>query len=249
MRRFALKHLCSAALLTFGALASTSGCVDNDTILFIQGAVSSDSAGCTPQADPSNMYLPYGVLDTALTGKYTAFLLVGSQLVTRGSRNEMRTEPNRVTIRDAVVSLSAPGGAGGEFAFTTTATGFIDPSSGEAPGYGLVAVDLIPGASNVQLGGQPLTGNGQVLASVRVTGDTIGGTSITSSEFIFPIQICSGCLVSFPADALKDPTVTNRCTGDPPTDKPCIVGQDVAVDCRLCSGNPACAPPASLLNP
>lgn len=246
MRRLQPRYLFSAALLALGGLVCASGCADNNSMLFVRGVVASDAASCTPKADPTNTYLAYGTLDTAFRTTYTGFLLVGNQLVARGSRTQLRTEPNRVTIRGAVVSISNPAQSGGPFEFSTQATGFIDPASGDTPGYGLVAVDLIPGTANVQVGGQPyLPSNGEVIVNVSVYGDTLGGTSVSSSTLTFPLQICYGCLVSFPSDAL-DPTIKTRCTGDTPTTQPCNIGQDSRVDCRLCEGNPACVPPASV---
>ncbi len=245
MRRLQPRHLFSAALLALGGLVLSAGCADNNSMLFVRGVVSADASSCTPKADPANTYLAYGYLDTAFTSTYTGFLLVGNQLVARGSRTQIRTEPNRITIRGAVVTISNPAATGAAFSFSTTATGFVDPSLGDTPGYGLVAVDLIPGVNNVTVGGQPyLPTNGEVIVTVSVFGDTLGGTSITSSSLTFPIKICYGCLVSFPSKAL-DPLIKTRCTGDPPTTTPCTFGQDAAVDCRLCVGNPACVPPAS----
>lgn len=229
------RYLFSAGLLAIGALISASGCADNNSMMFVRGVIALDYVNCIAKADPSNTYLPYGTLDTAFRDTYTAFLLVGNQLTARSSRNQLRTEPNRVSVRGAVVSLSNGS------SFSTTATGFVDPASGDTPGYGLVAVDLIPGVGNV---GNP---SGEIVATVSVFGDTLGGTSITSNTLTFPIYVCNGCLTSFPSAAL-DPTVsTSRCVGEQPTDKPCILGQDAPVDCRLCVGNPACVPPASLL--
>lgn len=240
MHRLQPRYLLSAGLLAVGALISASGCADNNSMMFVRGVIALDAVNCTPKNDPSNSYLAYGVLDTAFRDTYSAFLLIGNQLTARTSRNQLRTEPNRITVRGAVVSIKQTSGSSVK-SFSTAATGFVDPASGDTPGYGLVAVNLIPGVGNVGLS----SFNGEVVVDVSVYGDTLGGASISSSTLTFPIYICDRCLVSFPSSAI-DPTVKGHCVGDAPTTVPCIQGQDVPEDCRLCVSNPACTPPAAL---
>jgi hypothetical protein len=74
---------------------------------------------------------------------------------------------------------------------------------------------------------------------VKVFGRTLGGMSVESGEWRFPINVCYGCLVVFPPEA-NDPKVMpqpncglSAVTGTSVV-HPCIVGQDDTIDCRVC---------------
>lgn len=83
-----------------------------------------------------------------------------------------------------------------------------------------------------------------VSAEVVLTGtDLVNNTAVKSPIYKFPIAVCVGCLVSFPAgvnDSSKDPRM--NCFGDvpPPAVQPCFSGQDEGISCRLCNGRPTC---------
>jgi hypothetical protein len=102
-----------------------------------------------------------------------------------------------------------------------------------------------------------------VLVEVKFKGSSSSGTEVESNEFTFPLDICAGCLLTYAPDTVV-PAVADgdddRLTCDP-IDRaayedarneegegtgavddvttaiimqPCFVGQDEAVDCRLC---------------
>jgi hypothetical protein len=82
-----------------------------------------------------------------------------------------------------------------------------------------------------------------VVVKVRVFGTTLGGEDVESAELLFPIEVCDGCLVSFPSSDL-DPAVSGtQCKRaadmDAPTstetDSPCNLGIDFPVSCTACS--------------
>jgi hypothetical protein len=182
------------------------------------------------KADPSSEILLTGVLDRHFRTTYVAALLVGNQLVQRGSKNQLRTETSRVSIKGAIVNADG-------FEFTVNGTGFVDPGSGNEPGYGLAAATLVP--PNV---GAP--GGAPVLVKVRVFGETLGGEEIESSELTFPVSVCDGCLVRYPIEADNPANPGYDCTsteGNP--EEPCYFGQDDPIDCRLCGGDPICLAP------
>jgi hypothetical protein len=79
----------------------------------------------------------------------------------------------------------------------------------------------------------------RITAKVRVSGELAGGARVESSELTFPITICDDCLIAFPADAVD--LATGQCVGESPGPPPCMTGQDIAMDCRLCANaNPGC---------
>jgi hypothetical protein len=76
-----------------------------------------------------------------------------------------------------------------------------------------------------------------VVASVKVRGETLGGKEIESGEFVFPIDVCYGCLIvyndvtGFCCVRKEGETIPVQCQS----------GQDEGLDCRACNtGDPLC---------
>jgi hypothetical protein len=248
MRRSTPKSLVSVFLLTLGSLALIPSCADNNSSLFVVGVMGLDTTTCVAKADNTAVLLAGGILDVAFRTSYTAFVLVGNQLTERGSREQVRTETSRIALRGAEVTLTTLDGKTlGNY--STVGTGFVNASSGDVPSYAAMSVDIIPSA----LGSSSAVINaGTVLAKIRVFGDTLGNTAITSSELDYPIRVCNGCLVAYPTEA-ADPAQpgayqcttsasTTQTTSDVP---PCILGQDQTFACTQCSAAYAlCKDPA-----
>jgi hypothetical protein len=214
--------------------AGATGCADNESSLFVRQVQAMQPPQCTVTADPSASFMPYGSLDLIIGGDngYQAALLVGNQLAQRGSTTQIRTETARVSLRGAIVRVLDDTGA--EItSFTVDGSGFVDPGSGESPGFGLLGTTLIPPqfASYGYLG--------WVTVWVKVFGRTLGGKDIESNELTYPIDVCNGCLVSFPSKAVE--LDTGNCTHAGATEYtvPCIPGQDAPVPCTFCMDNPA----------
>jgi hypothetical protein len=235
------KSLLTAGSLMLGALLLTPSCADNNSSLFIVGVMDIGSSSCIGKPDNTGPFLSGGTLDTAFASGYTALVLVGNQLTQQGSREQLRTETSRVTLRGAEVQLTTLDGralnvAGAQGTFSTVGTGFVDPAAGDTPSYATMAVNIIPPG----LTGLPA----QVLAKIRVFGDTLGGTSITSSELDFAINVCTGCLIQY------DTPDTTQAAGAPfmcatttasstqtTVAAPCIFGQDQPFSCTLCAAS------------
>jgi hypothetical protein len=181
------------------------------------------------------------VLDVAFRRQYSATLLVGSQLVARGNSSQLRTETSRVALEGSVVQLADSRGAVVWGPVTVPGSGFVDPASGTTPSFGAIDTILL-GADFGQTVLYPdLSVNTQFIknftASVHVFGHTLGGTAVESGDASFPIQVCYGCLVKFPPEASS--SATNPNCSQPPASgsslsQPCRMGQDEAVDCRIC---------------
>jgi hypothetical protein len=247
MRRSKITYLLSAALLTTGASALTFGCADNDSSMFVVGVVSTDAANCVAKPDTTALFLSQGTLDVAFASSYTGVVLVGNQLTARGSREQIRTETSRVSLKGAEVTLTTVDGRTIR-TYSTVGTGFVDPAAGDTPGYGLMAVNMLPSQLSADAA---VRAAGVVIAKVRVFGNTLGGQSVTSSELDFPIRVCEGCLIRYPSEAV-DPADPPKCkiASDATTDVvvPCSTGQDAPIACTLCSASyDICRDPA--LNP
>lgn len=227
MRRFIRKSLFAVGLLAPTALCLPS-CADNDTMLFVVGSVVPTEGTCTYKPDVNGTLYLSGQLDLAFRDTYTAVLLVGNQLVNRGAKSRLRTESSRVTLKGAEVTVMDDQ-EGVLTEFTVPGTGFVDIGSGEEPGYGLLATTLIPSgiAARDQL----------YIVDVRVFGETLGGSEVTSKALRYPIYACYGCLISYPQEAADPASPTYICSGGEKTTEPlpCTPGQDEFIDCRMCA--------------
>lgn len=246
MRRFSPKPLLALALAGLGASVLPS-CATNDSMMFIIGVYARKQGSCQPQADADSPLWANGVMDRLFVSDYTAALLVGNQITERGSREQLRTETSRVSLKGAEVSLESLRGVSLAAPFTSTATGFIDAASGTQPALSVMYASLIPASIAADLD------EGIVVAKVRVFGETLGGQEVESSELSFPIEICDGCLISYPTSArdlladgveyqCKVSTEDERASGD--VELPCQLGVDLPSPCTACSGvNQVCKTP------
>lgn len=230
-----------------GLLSTTSGCADNESSIYVRDVLAGDES-CIFRADPESTFIGAGSLDVAIRGEYHAALLVGNQLVRRGDPEQLRTETSRVTLYAADVTLLSPGGGalvradGSDAAFSVEVAGFVDPGTGQEPGYGIALVKLIDAQTAQDLAGQIMaTGFVQdVVAGVIVRGRTTGGNELETAEFQFPISVCYGCLIVYPAEADDPGRPGVDCDIRADAEVSCRPGQDGPVDCRSCS-HPLCS--------
>jgi len=238
-------------------LGIAPGCADSESVLFIrQVQIPQKSSGntCTVDNSPTSSHRPAGVLDVAIASQYRASLLVGSQLVDRGSKDDLRTETSRVQMEGSEVYLTDSAGRTIGGPYTVPSAGLIDPANGSNPSFGLVESVLVDSvtASKLasELSAQPRGTIRRLTSHVRVFGRTLGGTEVESGEWKYPIDVCYGCLVTYPlgTDDPTQPGPNCRAKGEDEPTVPCEPGQDESVDCRIChalaSSSGVCDPSA-----
>jgi hypothetical protein len=235
-----VRNITAAGFLALGGALLSGGCVDNESSLYIAGVFDLTSTRCIAEPDSDAVLRAGGYIDLAFASGYRAALLVGSQLTERGSREKLRTETSRLRVEGARVTLY--GTDGGESTYDTTASGIAQPASGTDPGLAAVFVQLVRpddlGDPNVEDDYGALGPPGTAIARVRVFGRTLGGQEIESGDFDYQIQVCEGCLITYPPEA-ADPDVdgylcsyaADTATG---TDDICFLGQDQAIPCTQC---------------
>jgi hypothetical protein len=239
MRRSFLKPLLAlvASSLAAGVLPS---CATNDSLMFIQGVALRKAGACAVKAELDGTILAKGALDRLLAKEYIAALMVGNQITQRGSRDRVRTETSRVTLKGAEVTLESPQGAELVAPFSSIGTGFVDAADGSEPAPAVMFATLIPASV------APNLPAGTLVAKVRVFGTTLGGEDVESSELSFPIEVCDGCLISYPASArdltadgtdyqCKQAADDTAMVGSEDLDLPCQPGVDFPVSCLACS--------------
>jgi hypothetical protein len=234
-------------------------CADNNQTIFVRQVQQLRAPECTVTSDATAFVASTGFVDVGLASNYVIFPLVGSQLLARGDARQSKAESNRVVIQGAEITLVAPDTgqplalAGVSNPYTVIATGTIDPSASSNASYGVTEVEILP-PSVVALQRQALAAGGigtstTIHAKMRIFGKTLGNTEVETEDFTYPINVCYGCGVFVPADAVE-PTVSGarNCrggtTGGTTTTRTvCKVGQDSLTDCRFCQGAiPLCTP-------
>ena len=229
-----------------GALLMTAapGCAESESVLFIRQAQipqQSSGGGCVYDSSASTSRFLSGVLDVSIRTQYTAGLLVGNQMVDRGSKDDLRTETSRVQLEGTEVYVKDASGNRIAGPYTVPGTGLVDPASGSNPSFGLITTVLIDSVTGSRLANDlaqlPYGTIRRLTSHVKVFGRTLGGTEVESGEWQFPIDVCYGCLVRFPTEANNPNYDTPNClnlSGESQLTTPCNPGQDDPIDCRVC---------------
>ena len=198
--------------LWVGLVLAVVGCGGDESCdlgksqLRLTGVLAFEPGACTVDAD--GPLLANGVMDRLLTDRYVAMLKI-----------ENPGEAD-VAVRGASVVLSDTEGNSLR-EFTVDGGGLAKP--GEAIASQAI---VVPGPSGLP---------DHVIASITAEGETPSGTRVKSQALTFTVQLCSGCLIEYPVDAMD--AATALCSRMPDEDliEPCVFGQDTMVDCRLCA--------------
>ncbi len=189
-----------------------------------------------------DLSLVSGIIDVAVANSYAASLVVKNQLTTAADPGRNRVETAAVyllgaSIRQTVdgenLNAKAEDGRGGN-EYRTPGSGFVPPATSST-----ISVDLLDVAAVKELQRRLAAQNKGVAASLtvltfaRVQAQSLGGLSLESQEFQFPIQVCYGCLVNFtPGPGTVCEAPPKSATGTTSTGpKNCRAGQDTAIDC------------------
>ena len=252
-------HVLAGVSLLAGAGVVMPACVHNDSSLFVQDVLAPQfvTAGqaCSFTSDPTQPFLSSGILDVALRTEYDPTFLVGNQLVSQSNSQQLQTETSIITIQGAVVRITDS--AGNQLnTFTRLSSATVYPATGTTPGYAPITVTAVdPGTATNAVAGMAKGGSVRVVTYVQFFGQTLGGESVQSDDFEFPVDLCDGCLVLFsatddnPSSAFPQPNCNlasaaamsgTGSTSSLPS--PCLIGQDYSTDCSQCLGTAVCNP-------
>ncbi len=230
--------LATAALTACGQDADGDlPCSKDDSCLDVRGILAPNER-CRFEATLDSDFLESGTLDIQLESVYEAVLLVAGTFAES-------TTPG-VQLTGAEVRLSNSREPLEEF--TAALGGFVPGASGDRVGLVTAKAVLIPPAVGASLEGDLADRPGasrSLIVDVLVFGETSTGIELQSSPLRYVINVCSGCLVSYPASAITETSTGGRvCEGEPSEAAPCRQGQDEQVDCRHCAvTHPVCATP------
>jgi hypothetical protein len=236
-------HTLSTAILALAAGSAFPACAHNDGSLFVQGVLEPPvPAGgvCTYTAAPTSPMLSRGLVDGGLTNSYSPLFLLGSALVAQGNPTTPQAETSTLSIQGADVRVVDPVDNSQWMNADVLAAGTIEPASGATPSYLAIAASVMDAAAITHFipTGSDTAASKLAEVYVKFYGTTLGGDYVESGEFLFPVDVCYGCLVSVPAGA-----TANYCKGavaSTSTAEACVLGQDQATDCQKCYGLPVC---------
>jgi len=248
-------------IVAASAILTASGCaVEESSMLVVGNELITGTCELSPSVD--GPFLTRGTLDLAIRNQYIMFPVIQNQLGrssdvvikpagagggggTSGSGlGDVLIEGNTVILQQADVDFEIPGGIAPTFPskLTIPTSGTVFPQGVAATGIEIISPDL--GnllAAQINQRGLVVT----MLVKVQFSGVTASGTDVVSTELTYPLDVCFGCLVSHqPGTLFTDDD--NSLTCDPlarpadadvvedKSDAPCLIGQDAAVDCRLC---------------
>lgn len=235
----ASRSLRAALLVIAGSAFAVGGCGSQDLdggsrqSVFIRVALAppapQPAGSCVYGNDPNAPALFRGTADLGLRDDYTMTVLVQSM------------DSRATTISGVHVAVREPDGTLVR-EFEQVVSGFV--AAGAYGAVSFVAIDApTTDAIRPALPNRSVSRSITVAATLRGT-DPATGAAASSPEFLFPVQVCNGCLVDFSTG--NDPTFSRQpnCLMPLTTGSrvPCALGQDEATPCQLCQGREVCDP-------
>ncbi len=249
------------SLIALGLAAALGGCQDRDFGMSITHVVPL-TTDCTLG---TSSFLASGVVDIALRDNYTLFPSITNNL---GNINEIkqfdetdgRVDTSNIVLRSATIEYTTLETLSAEIQSPT-----VVPLSGTIPaGSSLtIGVEALNSGILSQLRdadefllidesgtARPIRSTIKIIARMRIEGETLDGKDVESSEFLFPIEICNGCRITYDAPLLVQsggvatcPPVTRDAEGNVVVRESdeglCLdtAGADNGfVDCQQCQG-------------
>jgi hypothetical protein len=250
MNRFRGGAFAAATVVATGVVG-VSACTHDDSTIFVRDVLApmavAPGTACTFSNDPAQNQIQSGILDVDLRSEYDPVYLVGNQLVAQADPTVPRTETSFVRIEGATVTVKDVNEVQvAQFRDLVSTT--INPGAGGTPGYASVSVTTI-GADTVAASAPPPGDTVDVvrlLTYVKFFGHTLGGESVESDVYQFPVDLCRSCLITVAPADISPLFESPNCVGtgqSTTTSAPCVIGQDLPVDCSLCKAtSPACNP-------
>lgn len=193
-----------------------SACAAEGPSAYVTFNLAVDSAcKATASTGSGTQFIPVGQFDISTGGipkgmtkhttecdtSYYMNLMVNSNLRPNAKAATGRAEPNILQIHSAEVHLMTLKRETIAFdrnkanvlpnPFLVTTANTLQPASGTTPSIGVVSIEAIPRDYAHQL---DKFASSQILAEVQVFGTTLGDVDVDFKSFVYPIQLCDGCL-------------------------------------------------------
>lgn len=226
MKRTNLLTITTLAALATSAMST--GCVEDDRTFFIrQNQIPLTACQTTTT---TSLYNPRGTLDVSAKLGYWLFPLMENNLKPSASVDG-QPERNSLHLRGYEVEIDLgqiPGEYPGDLLkFYDPTTGDINPGS-KLDGKVKVIPDRLVQMLNIPKGLKPL-----VMVSIRAIAKR-SGSDQESSTFIYPIDLCNGCLVDMRnscPDTKTDKTILTNYCGTPQDSPVTCCAKAGIIDC------------------
>jgi hypothetical protein len=220
------------AVLITGALTLTlgAGCVADDASFYIKG-MRMAGAKCVVPAPGGSDFVGTGALDVFAKVGYVAFAEVLNHYISSTGAQPGEPEKNLLQLRAFKIELDTTQVPGqypaSELNTTFHTSGTLSPAGGAMVVGMQIVTDKLAGilATTMPQGVTAMLGTKVKAVAMHA------GTEVESGEFLFPIELCNGCLVDF----LKN--------------KPCPTSTDTTEYKRNVCGRPQDAPVTCCLEP
>jgi hypothetical protein len=203
--------------LALSVLLWLGGCAPEGPTAFVTFNVAPDGNCLVSATGGTVLFYPIGKYDVApgairigqsdtrtnnCNSPYVLNLLVNSYLRPNADVMLGRAEPNILQVHSAEVQLMTlerqridfnRGGQNLPNPFRVTTNNSLPPSMGTQPSQGIAAVEVIPTAYAAQLDNFGADGI-QILAEIQIFGTTTGDVDIEVRPFVYPIELCYGCM-------------------------------------------------------
>lgn len=178
------------------AVVGLSACAPSNPSIQIETAVFPDTM-C--QVQVTNPRLFHGLYDANLGGGYAEAVVYRSRLVTRARAPGAPVgEPDDFTVTGAIISLEDIDGVALPIPtarYRVAASAFIPAGTDTMPSQGVGTIEIIPQALAADIAAiTPVGIPRDIVARVTAFGETSGGNHIDMNDWIFPVEICNGCL-------------------------------------------------------
>ena len=212
-----MRRASSALSVTF-ILLGLGGCAPEGPSGFVTfNLMPNSQCVYSPDIGTSNFF-PIGLYDiapgggeligqdptTSCRGPYFVHLLVNSFLRPNADAMLGRAEPNILQLHSAEVKLMSIQRQSIRFTndagevvfpnpFLVPTNNSLFPATGSTPATGVAAIEVIPADYAPFFDNEDFVG-AQILAEIQIFGTTTGDVDVEFKPFLYPIEICYGCL-------------------------------------------------------
>jgi hypothetical protein len=242
-------------------LSSLIACQDTEIGMQIVNIRPFDVDNCQA-SDSDDVFLVSGMVDIALRDNYIVNPIVRNNLadVTKQKglqASDARIATNGIVLKSAEIEYSPLDGIAGSIpgARVIPLSGTVsETSSLMLFNFPLIESEVMEALRSsdtfflIDEGtARPKRTSVTLLTSIRIKGETLDGRPTESEPFLFPVEVCNGCMVTFPSELIEDRngrlvctteqlTADETATASPPV-CPNLVGIDgLSTNCLDCQG-------------
>ncbi len=197
-------------------LAGLVACEDREVSLQIIQMNRVDTTSCRVEVDLEQR-LSVGRVDLSIADSYSIFPLVQNNLLDVTQVKKFTVEDGRINTHDILLKSAVIEYTALDQITAPLQETVVLPLSATIPlgttlamgveVFSTAQLQLIRQAEEFlifdsQSNVRPVRTSARIIVRLRLRGETLDGKDIESNEFTFPIEVCNGCLITYPPDAI-----------------------------------------------